>query len=322
MPAGHGDAWELISLDDQVYVAISDCIYREERSEPVVSEGFVEFHYNLSGSVVAQMDARDCAHVGSLDMIVCCPGDEARYEIRCEPGRRRSVALYVRPAHFARFLDSAAPQAAAIRAEIASVGPRQIHFRHARIDPAQVRVVNQLIDNPYRDARRLLYAQAKIWELLCAGLDTWALHIRQAHAGLTLSPRDVKRLHEARSLVLDDLARMRTIPELARAVGINTSKLKSGFRMLYGCTVFELALNARMDRALELLTRRGASVADAAAAVGYLHPSSFSVAFQQHFGFAPRHARRMPDGTESSSKAGAAKLEAVGSKEACRPDRS
>jgi AraC-like DNA-binding protein len=47
-----------------------------------------------------------------------------------------------------------------------------------------------------------------------------------------------------------------------------------------------------MHQALAMLTRHDATIAEVAYAVGYSHPSSFSVAFQRYFGTTAIEARR------------------------------
>ncbi|MFX7804591.1 AraC family transcriptional regulator, partial [Acinetobacter baumannii] len=61
--------------------------------------------------------------------------------------------------------------------------------------------------------------------------------------------RDTRRLAEARALILGDLARNWTIRDIARAVGLNEKKLKSGFRDAYGLPVHGFLQRARLDAA-------------------------------------------------------------------------
>lgn len=287
---GH-DAWDMVSLNDQIFVVMADCHYQAERSEWVLSEAFIELHFTLAGSAIASWPHAPAAPSGDLDLIVCHLGAQARYRITCPPGKRRSLALYVKPSAFARFLDPASRQGRRILAELADVGSRDIYFQRIPIQPAQVGLITQMLHNPYSDCRRYPYIAAKVDELLCSTVESWAGLRDDDVAGLVLGPRDLRRLHQARQVLLADLAVSHTIPSLAAAVGINTAKLKAGFRLLFGCTVHDCIHRARMTHALERVSA-GAAIHDIALEVGYQHASSFSAAFTRHFGHSPRQARR------------------------------
>ncbi|MGE4336375.1 MAG: helix-turn-helix transcriptional regulator [Pigmentiphaga sp.] len=298
---GH-DTWELFSLNDDILMVLADCHYRAERTEWVLSESFIELHFTLVGSAIASWPQTHQAPSGDLDLVLCHLGDQARYRITCSPGRRRSLALYVRPRTFARFIDSTSEQGRQILADLDGVGPRDIYFNRVPIGATHVDIVSQLLANPYTDRRRLIYVAAKVDELLCAAVELWAHQDRSTQAAITLGPRDLRRLHLARSRLLNDLAVTYTIPGLATEVGINTAKLKAGFRLVFGCTVHECVLRARMAQALELLSRQ-TPVNDVALAVGYQHASSFSNAFTRHFGYNPRQTRLQVPGYNQSNEA-------------------
>jgi AraC family transcriptional regulator, transcriptional activator of the genes for pyochelin and ferripyochelin receptors len=124
-------------------------------------------------------------------------------------------------------------------------------------------------------------------ELLAARL--WRLTSREPPSRATrLSRRQVERLHEARAIMA---ARMQSPPsllELSREVALGTTLLKAGFRQVFGETIFEYLRALRLEKAKQILAGEGASVKEAAAAVGYNSFSHFSQAFRAHVGIGPR----------------------------------
>ena len=78
-----------------------------------------------------------------------------------------------------------------------------------------------------------------------------------------------------------------TISKLARRVGLNTTKLKKGFRYEFGTTIFAYSRRLRMLEAERLLRNTDMNVSEVAAVVGYSNPGAFSFAFKQELGFAP-----------------------------------
>ena len=278
-------AWEMLNFDDKAYVVVSDCEFAQARCEQVLPDGLVEFHYTLDGQAQA-----DRIPVAGMDLVVCCPGAQASYTVRCQQGPRRSVALYVKRELLDDYLDPRQTHGASILRELDEVPDEHLYLRRVPLDLKRALIVRQLIANPYAGSRRLLYAEAKVTELLCTSLDLWPASPSSERVSSRVTSRDLRSLEQVRALIVQDLARPWTIPDLAREVGMNATKLKAGFRASFGCTVFEFTTQARMEHALDLLQSGELSVTQVARVVGYQHASSFSSAFQQYFGHSPRRA--------------------------------
>lgn len=106
-------------------------------------------------------------------------------------------------------------------------------------------------------------------------------------SSLRLGAADVEKLSRARDLMHTQMDHALTIPYLSATVGLNECKFKQGFRDLYGATPHQFLLDLRMRRARALL-QSGCQVAQAAYAVGYRHPASFSAAFTRYFRQVPK----------------------------------
>ncbi len=107
-----------------------------------------------------------------------------------------------------------------------------------------------------------------------------------------LSIRDINRVHEARDILTDQFRRPPAIPKLARLVGLNQTKLKAAFKLVFGMTINEFTIKCRMERATELLATTNLSIAEIAHAMGYDHPANFTHAFRRYFGHSPSQLRR------------------------------
>ena len=154
--------------------------------------------------------------------------------------------------------------------------------------PALSRLVEEGLYADARGPSRQLLLEAKGLEILASLTDELALASR---ATGPLGTRDIERLEQARHLLLQRMASPPSLPDLARAVGLNEFKLKAGFRTLFGNSVFGYLRSERMDRARWLLTKRGLSVTEVAFQVGYANPSKFASAFRRHFGCPPSALR-------------------------------
>lgn len=145
----------------------------------------------------------------------------------------------------------------------------------------------QIIDCPFIGRARQLFLEAKVLELLAGEL--------RAHPeprGGRVTPDDERRVHQAAALLRSQLEEPPTLRGLARMVGTNELKLKRGFRLVYGTTVFGYLRHHRLEHARQLLLARQVNVTEAAALVGYACPSRFAAAFQRQFGSRPSAVRR------------------------------
>jgi AraC-like DNA-binding protein len=146
------------------------------------------------------------------------------------------------------------------------------------------------MSNPYPGALGLLYTEAVALELMCvavAGFVSFANRPSDQY-----SERELRCLHAARDLLLEQMAPVPSTRCVARRVGLNETTLKRGFRVIFGETLFDFSLRSRMQHALRLLRDPHLPVARVAEAVGYGHQTSFATAFRRHFGVRPRDVRR------------------------------
>ncbi|MGE8655514.1 MAG: helix-turn-helix transcriptional regulator [Achromobacter sp.] len=119
----------------------------------------------------------------------------------------------------------------------------------------------------------------------------WHLKSLQPATGDTgICPRERRQLLVAREQLLSNLSQPPTIAQLARETGLNQLKIKRGFKLLFGISVYALFQRERMERARHLLQRH--SVTETASLLGYSNISHFSNAFRKQFGALPSEARR------------------------------
>ncbi|MGE4437470.1 helix-turn-helix transcriptional regulator [Achromobacter sp.] len=142
----------------------------------------------------------------------------------------------------------------------------------------------QMLACPMQGALKRMYLSAKALELTALALG--ALQPAPAATSAGLSCADTECLHHARDLLAADLQHPPTLPELARRVGINVNKLTTGFRQLFGCSVYAFVREQRMARAHALLAAGAMGVSEAAYACGYTD-SHFTKAFQRRYGVLP-----------------------------------
>jgi len=109
---------------------------------------------------------------------------------------------------------------------------------------------------------------------------------------IPLSRDDRKKITNARDILIHRMETPPTIAEIAKTIGVNTFKLKKGFKQLYGTTMFAYLRSRRLDQAYELIRSGEMNVTEAAFEVGYANPSAFSAAFRKAFGVNPMECRK------------------------------
>ncbi|WP_300668620.1 AraC family transcriptional regulator [Desulfoluna sp.] len=159
--------------------------------------------------------------------------------------------------------------------------------------PAMQSVCHQILTCPFAGGCRDLFLESKALELLALQVNALASSPEVAPRGLTR--RDTDRIHDARDCLVSDLKNPPTIAMLARQTGINETKLKAGFRSVYGTTIFDYLRRHKMEVARTWLEGGGKNVSEAAYGVGYANVSHFIRAYRTVFGVNPgdyvRHSR-------------------------------
>lgn len=117
-------------------------------------------------------------------------------------------------------------------------------------------------------------------------------HGEERRSASPLSHSDRQKLMQARDLLLADLTQAPTIAMLARETGLSILKIKRGFRLLFGNSVYGLFQTERMQEARRRLSAGDMPVMIVAADLGYTNASHFTAAFQKQFGVNPSAFKR------------------------------
>src|SRR5436190_3899850 len=78
-----------------------------------------------------------------------------------------------------------------------------------------------------------------------------------------------------------------SLDDIARRVASSRRQLQRAYAEIGRTTFREHLTRVRMERAAELLARRGLTVREVARRVGYRQPAQFAKAFRRHQGLAP-----------------------------------
>lgn len=153
------------------------------------------------------------------------------------------------------------------------------------LGPQARRAAQDLLHPHYHGRMGRLFRQARASELLALQLDLLG-EVETARHGLT--SREVRQVREARQRLLADLRDPPDLAGLAAAVGLRPKRLNQGFRQLFGTTVFDYLLEARLTAARDMLDQGlDMPLKQMAWDLGYGQASNFISAFRRRFGVSP-----------------------------------
>lgn len=131
-----------------------------------------------------------------------------------------------------------------------------------------------------------LFLESKILELFMLQIEQY----ETAHSVLPsekLRKEDVEKIHHAKLLLEQNITSPYSLLELAHKVGLNDFKLKRGFKILFGTTVFGYLHEIRMQQSKRMLLEENKPVKEVAAYCGYQYVQHFTTAFKNKFGITP-----------------------------------
>lgn len=157
------------------------------------------------------------------------------------------------------------------------------------ITAAMHKILRQVLQCPYEGLLKRLYLQGKALELMSLQFEQLQ---RQQQRLESLQRSELEQIHDARDLLLQQMADPPSLLELARSVGLNDFALKQGFRRVFGTTVFRYLHEQRLVVARQLLMEQpDLTVQEVCEQVGFANRGYFAAAFRKQFGMNPKQYR-------------------------------
>ena len=169
------------------------------------------------------------------------------------------------------------------------------------LGPEIARLTTSILECPIPGRVGAFYRAAKLRELLCTAIHHYLTGELVPMTSDSLSVEDARRLIAVKRMISTRFSEKLTLKSIGRACGLNRTKLASGFRELFKCTIAEALSTERLKWAAFELRLGKMSVAQVAYASGYLSHASFTRAFSKHYGVAPKHWRKREERSDISS---------------------
>lgn len=158
------------------------------------------------------------------------------------------------------------------------------HINTCNTSMSEWQALNDVANCPFTGDLRDMYLESKVGELLALRFSGFSR--QSVNAKRRLKSTDYCKIKSVRAFLENSFDQKHSLNSLAKEFGLNTFKLKVGFRELYHVPVYQFILSLRMKKAKELL-QDGMNVNEVSHRLGYAQANYFSMAFKKHYGFAP-----------------------------------
>jgi AraC-like DNA-binding protein len=200
-----------------------------------------------------------------------------------------SFGIYLRKEYIERLVEDYPEFAENLYLHFLHGGSYPIYNDYKKTEQNQVQIIHHLLKADMLGKAAPVYCEAKILELL--SLQTPNIpKVRQESTEIKTID-DKEKIYEARRVLISNLDQPLSLRNLAKVVGINEQKLKSGFKEIFGYPTFRYLTKYKMELAMQYLRDTQLSINQVALKLGYEHQSHFCRTFRIWHGITPRKAR-------------------------------
>jgi AraC-like DNA-binding protein len=279
--------WDFFKISDGFLLSITDAQYRKDAWVRVEGSGFFKLRLLLAGSLRAA--SGEIIAQAPEALLYLSPGASrgGYYILGGQP--IRMVVLHCRPAVLTRDFGLNSSEVPAPLNKLFARNPEPENQRLS-LDTSLMHAVQLMVGSRHKmmPALRGRYLEALSTEILLQVIGEFSNRAMVNRAPTGIRPRDVNSIYEARDYLTQHYRNPPKIPELARMVGLNQTKLKAGFREVTKLTIYSYITKCRMERAADLLLNGNYGIAEVAYEVGYDYPANFTSAFKKFYGKLPR----------------------------------
>ena len=281
-----GGYWDFFKPSNALMVSVTDASYDNDTWVRVEGDGLFKLRILLSGSLRGSFGGILAQAPETLLYVSPGASSEGYYAVRGE--RLRMVVLHCRPELLTQVLHLDPLDVPAPLDSLYLPG-RATSCQRLAPRPGVIHAAQRIVESRHQVSPTLRdqYLETLSTEILLEVLGELTNRALLNEKSPYLNPRDLNRIYEARDYLAQHYAHPPNIPELARLVGVNQTKLKASFREVLGLTIYGFIQQCRMERAEELLAAGEHGIAQVAYAVGYDYPANFTAAFKRHSGQLP-----------------------------------
>lgn len=283
--------WDYIKVSEHLIVSLVDAVYDRDTWIAVPGDRLFKIRILISGTLLRRDGTPLIEGTGAF--LAAYPGAAGDGYTAVGGQRLRLLVLHCDHALLTEELGLGVASIPDPLSRLFGDGPDNPVGANVRLGAEVLRAANDIIRTPphYPRALRRAYIAARSHEIVLAVLKQLSVPDFVIPDGIKLTMRDISRIYEARDILSDAFVAPPSIERLARLVGLNQTKLKSAFKLVFGLTAYEFVRQCRMETAAEMLLTSDRSIAEIAYGVGFEYPANFTHAYQRFYGQLPSDAR-------------------------------
>lgn len=161
------------------------------------------------------------------------------------------------------------------------------YYTEEAISPSIAIVLNQIFHYKSNSSIKNLYIKGKSYELmsLCFNRNEGAI---VDNCPFLSDESNLKKIKQAKEFLINHMAEPPSLQALADEVSLPLKKLKSGFKSLYGTSVYGFLLDHKLEFSRKLLDSNSYNINEVSTEIGYSTPSHFIAAFKKKYGITPK----------------------------------
>lgn len=194
-----------------------------------------------------------------------------------------SIGIEVTPAYYETWMKQQYPDEYVHPLEAFRTVDQTDHF------PEMVRLLEQVKNYRGEGIAAKLFYEGKVAEAIAMVVERGRARPAPARE---LSGSDRRQILNVTAYINDHFAAELPQEQLARIACMGSTKLKSTFRQVHGCTITDYIRQRRMSQAEQLLAGTELSIGQVSQSVGYRSASRFAELFRKSTGFLPGEYRR------------------------------
>lgn len=270
--------------DDLVVVKANYCMKDDVILDCFTKESFLELHFNLSGSGINYKNPITTSQVVAPmtgNMIYVEPSDEKSEIIFCKEIDYNTFDIHF-PIKMLNEYEGENKMLDKFLNQIVQHKSVGLTDNAISLNSKILLAIQDIQYCCYEGFIRKMYIESKVREIIA-----YSFEGLNDNYSIKLSTRDVDCIKYAAQLIHADINHPLTIKEISKKIGINETKLKVGFKSVFGTTVFGYLQDLRMNEAKRYLLDTELTIEEVSQKCGYINLSNFSNAFKKYYSYSP-----------------------------------
>jgi AraC-like DNA-binding protein len=276
---------EEIKIEDDFYlIRFQNDTNDTQLFQRPVHTDLIQFHYGLKGKAKFVFNQGNYALdlVEEKSLLLYNPQKELPVHLEIGPNSWMiSVLISIKKLH--TLFSNEAKHIPFLSAE----NKEKKYYTEEDITPSMAIVLNQLFHYNLNSSIKNLYYKGKGYELLSLYFNR-SEDPNTEHCPFLIDEENIAKIKKAKEIVINNMAEPPGLQELADTIGLTLKKLKTGFKQVYGDSVYSFLFDYKLEYARKLLDSGTYNVNEVGVLIGYSTSSHFIAAFKKKFGTTPK----------------------------------